>query len=182
MVAKQAVPARPGKNRWTHRVNGLPFSTLPSGTNRANYNVSVAARGDGTWGAGAAGDQAVRLCGRVGLFQPSSMGGKGSHSWPDLQRCSVGTCLSVYGNGSWEVTEVATKGGAPVADAKGVSCHVLASGDLVQPPASWVRMGLSFEGGSATPTVEGRPLAGPLTTSLLSGVAAVGSNWHEAHS
>lgn len=112
-VARQAVPANPAQNRWTHRENGLPFATLPSGTNWANYNVSTSVLLPES-GAG-------RVCGRVPLFQPTNL-----NKWGGLERCSVGLCLSLWQNGKWEVTEVATRTGSALPD----GCPVLAQGTV----------------------------------------------------
>jgi hypothetical protein len=43
-VCRQAVPSNPGGNAWTHRHNGWPITTLPSGSNLANVEISINAK------------------------------------------------------------------------------------------------------------------------------------------
>lgn len=68
-ICRQAVPQNPGSNAWTHRHNGWPIANLPSGSNFANYNISVLARVE-EGGLGAV--EALTLCGRMPIWSPAA--------------------------------------------------------------------------------------------------------------
>ncbi len=57
-VLKQAAPTNTGANAWGHRNNPLPFTSFPSGTNWANYNISARVLCQNE-------KDTVMLCGRV---------------------------------------------------------------------------------------------------------------------
>jgi hypothetical protein len=91
-VCRQAVPANPGGNAWTHRHNGWPFTTLPSGSNLANAEISVNAKIVPSGGA----MEVVTVCGRVPIWSPSACQMKTS----DGNGWAPGVCLSIMANNS----------------------------------------------------------------------------------
>ena len=91
-VCRQAVPANPGGNAWTHRHNGWPVTTLPSGSNLANAQISVNAKIVPSGGA----MEVVTVCGRVPIWSPSACQMKTS----DENGWAPGVCLSFMANNS----------------------------------------------------------------------------------
>ena len=67
-VCKQAVPVNPGGNAWTHRHNGWPITTLPSGSNLANVEISINAK----IVPGGGGMEVATVCGRIPIWSPSA--------------------------------------------------------------------------------------------------------------
>jgi len=179
-VCKQAVPANPAGNAWTHRRNGWPIATLPSGSNLANYEISVEAQPvagahQGTEPVG------VSVCGRVPIWSPDAC--QGLEHFP-------GVCLAVFTNSSpptWALTEVHSQ--YSIFGCKHTT--TLASGTLPSSIAAiaagggggaapWLALKLSFSGAEVTASVGGTPLANA-TTLLPAGVAGFGSAWNVAN-
>eukprot|EP00039_Didymoeca_costata_P033394 m.42146 g.42146 ORF g.42146 m.42146 type:complete len:1030 (+) comp9849_c0_seq2:322-3411(+) len=172
MVCRQAVPQNPGPNAWTHRQNGWPIALFPSGTNYASYVVSVRGQFES---APSVKDEpaAISLCGRVPIFAPAKCQPKDY---------SLGVCLTLMMKSTtaitWRVTEAQNQyhGGCS-------GFHLLGNGTLnsqgTYDAMDWYNMTLDFSEGTVRAIVNGIVL-GSFTTSLTSGVAAIGTAWNTA--
>ena len=200
-VCRQPVPQNPGPNAWTHRANGWPVASTPSGSNFANFVLSARVRIE----EGGLGDvHAVTLCGRMPIWSPSAC-------MPS--NFALGVCLSVLrcasasaaaGCGAsatdtvWRLTEAHNNLHQDVGDNVTHSTpgrggfknackklKVLASGALSSvagAPDKWHTLSLSFSDTLVSASLDGAPLpnATNVSTTLSAGVAALGSAWNPA--
>ena len=173
-VCRQAVPANPGGNAWTHRHNAWPVTTLPSGSNLANLDISIRAKMIPN-----AGVSSVAVCGRIPIWSPSACQEKtdDNHGW------APGVCLAVIASGTsltWRLTEahnMYNKGACK-------NFTVLASGESVAGAAGdWRNLSLSFDDSEVTASIDGvaMPSARKVHTSMPAGVAGFATAWNIAH-
>lgn len=181
---RQAVPMKPGGNAWTHRHNGWPITTLPSGSNHANVIVSVEAQMLPTQDSAAA----VSVCGRVPIWSPAACPGRSGY-----MEFALGICLTVMAPGgvsswpslhqehqellNWRITE---------AQGEYHGCQnfkILATGSL---PAGakvedWRTLALSFSDGTVDAAIDGATVAKGLSVVQPAGVAGFGTAWNIGH-
>jgi hypothetical protein len=166
LVLQQAAPADPGKNAWKSR-DGMPFTAFPTGANLAHANCSARV----LWDAVAPGGH-VRLCGRVGIWQPGST---------YIATSALGVC--------WELRRAAVAAEAAEGDTYRLvesttdgTTTELAQGALPGSAQGWLSLALTFDRNDTVAlSLNGRELtrfAGRLNATA--GVCGIGTGWNTA--
>ena len=201
-VCKAAVPQNPGPNAWTHRVNGWPITTTPSGSNFANVVVEATATIE-PGGGGAV--FASTICGRVPIFAPALC---------KPTDFALGVCLTIMmdnphatvptsgaapggvaaGSLTWRLTEAqnqlnqpnasrASVAGARSSGSRSHGCNVLttlATGTIEGGGGfDSHRMKLKFSEGTVFAYIDGKAV-GSSNVTMTAGVAALGTAWNTA--
>eukprot|EP01084_Bolivina_argentea_P015131 28298_1 len=151
-VLKQAVPINPGKNAWGHRQNPLPFTTFPSGTNWANYNISARVLCENN-------KDTIMLCGRIPMWEPSGY---------ELNY-ALGVCLWLeFGTGKWKLEENTMKGQTTLIEVKNSSAGVI---------NKWSFMSLGFDDGKVQAIIDNQ-ISIEYNIQLLTGVSGIGNRYY----
>lgn len=162
LALRQAAPANPERaNSWLRAGEGLPFTSLPGGSNFANAGVSAAA----LLAPGAPVGAAVRVCGRVPIWQPATYAS-------DV--APLGVCLAVAaaagGDGAWQLTDT-TPGGVT---------SVLANGVTPGFVGGWHNLTLAFDDDAVDAAIDGARVGGAAAgLHNAAGVAGLGTSWHD---
>lgn len=163
LVLQQAAPADPGRNSWKSR-DGMPFTAFPTGANLAHASCSARV----LWDAVAPGGH-VRLCGRVGIWQPGTT---------YIATSALGVC--------WELRRAAAAAEGDtyrlVESTTDSTTTELAQGPLPGSVQGWLSLALTFDRNDTVAlSLDGRQLtrfAGRLNATA--GVCGIGTGWNTA--
>jgi hypothetical protein len=159
----QAVSIDASPNSWLG--SGVPFTSLPSGTNFANAAFSASVY-FASAEVGASGPASVYICGRVPIWQPAYFQGS----------FSLGICLTI------ERTNSSTWTWALADNAVYHSSLPLASGDTgLDFLDTWRSLSLVFNDDSVTASLGGVPLVTKTGLRASAGVAGLGSGWNTVY-